>query len=87
MRAYRAAWRRITVGWCSRLSDRRPTTARAVARVIEAAKGPKPYSRSRKGRPNVEGGGHNRGTYVVRQDAAARDRKTLAEAMREAARG
>lgn len=28
------AWRRITVGWCSRLSDRRPTTARAVARAI-----------------------------------------------------
>lgn len=61
VRAYRRAWKRITEGACCRLSDRKLTTAKAMARdesrarlVAEARK------RGRTGRPNVEGGVHKR---------------------------
>lgn len=58
---YRKAWKRITEGWCSRLSDGKPTTAKAMARPSErAAAIAERRKLGRTGRRNIEGGVHKR---------------------------
>lgn len=63
---YRAAWRRITQGSCSRLSDGQPTNARALAKLAEP---PKRSAGRRLGCLNVRGGGHNKRKYTPVQAA------------------